>query len=161
MKYSFLIICLILVHCSKPKETSNSSNIFNANMLREINKLIEKKKANDFYDKAVCYILLNNSINDRNGDNYCYVYMSLDFGLDTAKISGYTWINSEFIVCYIINDMCNNDLIHTNSLNKDKGVIRKYFYMNFPMPEGNYDYPQSWYKIVNNDSLVSIDPIKY
>lgn len=165
MKYTLIInilILILLVSCIKPKVQIDKSpdsieNIFNSSLLKELHKLIELKKEKEIYNKAICYVVLGNMYSDKQ----CYVFTSLNFGLDTARISGYTFLDDEFIACYILNDSCNNGLIKANNLLKSKEVIRNFYLLNQPMLEGNYDYPANTYKVVNSDSLVLIEPFEY
>lgn len=161
MKYLFLIFCFLFVSCSKFKETDNSSSVFNTIMVEEIHKLIELKKNEKSYSQTICYIVLGNMYNETHGGEQCSIYASLSLGIDTIKLSGYAFVDDEFIACYIITDSCNNGIVNVKNLSKNREVIRKYYCLNQPITEGSYDYPANRYKIINKDSLVLINSIRY
>lgn len=155
MKYVYIIFFLILISCHNNTHTSeiiDKKEVFNQNLKNEICRLINLKKRYHYNKNAFCSIVLTKS-NRYDKSNQCIIIASLTLGIDSLRITGYTFVENEFIACYLLTDSCNSKFISKNDLSTDRATIKEYFHLNNSIADGNYDLPSYVYKI-DADSLV-------
>jgi len=149
---------LMFVSCyNKPhkNEIADRKEVFSIGLKKEINKLIEIKNKFHYNKNAFCSIVLTKSNSHEGVDNQCVIITALTLGVDSSKISGYTFLGNEFIACYLLDDSCNTELINKGHLSNEKEVIKQYD----STRTGTYDLPSYVYKIANTDSLILIKAI--
>jgi hypothetical protein len=153
-------------------------SIFSPILEREILKIIaiKNQEVKDEYSKPkVCNVVI---LQDITKDGICVVHISygnnsivqktrqfipppdsLDTHIDSNSqlINGYTFWGKELIICCVVSESCNNNLINEQELIPIKDSIPGY--PNIPKSDldGNYHAPTRIYKIINADSLQLIE----
>jgi hypothetical protein len=82
--------------------------------------------------------------------NRCNVIITFTLDIDTSKISGYTFLENELVICYLLSDSCNN-FINKNNLIQFRDSIAGY--SNKIHSNKIYDMPMRLFEVSDNDRM--------
>jgi hypothetical protein len=89
--------------------------------------------------------------------NECWLGISISIGINENILTGYTYIDTIPVFCYILSDSCNNQFINKDNLIEFKGSIPEYPNILIkPSPFLLYEGHDCIYKI-ENDNLILIN----
>jgi hypothetical protein len=83
--------------------------------------------------------------------NECFVRISSDFFYWKEHIEGYTYVDSNLVVCYNISGICNKKLVNKEALIPFADSIAGF--KDYSLIDMEYEMVTQVFKIINRDSL--------
>lgn len=150
--YLIILFSLIFLSCNGGEKTvKKETSPFTPHLENGVKKLIKIKRAKsssiDPEYQSICTILISKD----KIDNECILILTMMSYVDFQRMTGYTILDNELIVCYIPSEDCSQYLLDANKLITTKKSIS-----NYSQRRNNniiFDAPSYTYKIEKTGEL--------
>ena len=176
MKSYILLLFIVISICSCKKTVINinkqDKEVFSPALKKEILRMFEVKNKEKNKLKVCNIVILQQ---DRGKDSQCSVIISLSNSMlkktipfipssdslnirnnFNIEIMGYTFIENELVICYLLSDSCNENLVNKNRLIPYNDSVPGYPEILEDYSDAIFENPIRIYKIVG-DSLQLIN----
>ncbi|MDR0682462.1 MAG: hypothetical protein LBG15_11540 [Dysgonamonadaceae bacterium] len=167
-KVIIVLLLIVFVSCKQTKNRKIENNIFNPILKNEIIKMLEIKNRetnNKDMKTEFCKVIVSQNYQK---DGICTVWITLSNNVHPMEVfyppsdslsihinpnaTGYTFIENELIVCYLLSDSCSYNLINKKELVPYKDSIPGYPDITKDYSDMAFEAPTCIYKLVG-DSL--------